>query len=133
MAAQWRLANPRPGTVGCVALDERGGLASSTSTGGTGQSYPGRVGDTPIIGAGTYCTSQVGVSMTGVGERIMVLLSAKRLCDLVAEGQPVEAAAGRVLGELGQAPAGLIALDASGTMVEKLNTPFMPTVRRGGA
>ena len=48
------------GTVGCVALDAQGRLAAATSTGGTGQCYPGRVGDTPIIGAGTYCTPRVG-------------------------------------------------------------------------
>ena len=65
MAAAWKAENPRLGTVGCVALDARGRLAAATSTGGTGQCYPGRVGDTPIIGAGTYCTPRVGVSMTG--------------------------------------------------------------------
>jgi beta-aspartyl-peptidase (threonine type) len=134
MAAEWRLANPRLGTVGCVALDKGGGLAAATSTGGTGQCYPGRVGDTPIIGAGTYCTPRVGVSMTGVGERIMVLLSAKRLCDLVADGHPLEEAARRVLAEVeaGKGAAGLIALDAEGAMVEPRHTPFMATARRGG-
>ena len=87
MAAAWKSGNARLGTVGCVARDVEGRLAAATSTGGTGQCYPGRVGDSPIIGAGTYCTAEVAVSMTGVGERIMVLLSAKRLCDLVADGR----------------------------------------------
>jgi beta-aspartyl-peptidase (threonine type) len=133
MAAEWKGENPRLGTVGCVALDAEGRLAAATSTGGTGQCYPGRVGDTPIIGAGTYCTRRVGVSMTGAGERIMVLLSAKRLCDLVADGEPVDKAALRVLDEataLGSA-AGLIAIDAGGAIVELRNTPFMATARRG--
>jgi beta-aspartyl-peptidase (threonine type) len=133
MAAAWREDNPRRlGTVGCVARDARGQLAAATSTGGTGQCYPGRVGDTPIIGAGTYCTPGVGVSMTGVGERIMVLLSAKRLCDLVADGRSVDDAARIVLGELERVggAAGLIALTADGTLIEQRNTPYMASARR---
>lgn len=133
MAAKWRAENPRRlGTVGCVALDAQGRLAAATSTGGTGQCYPGRVGDSPIIGAGTYCTAQVGVSMTGVGERIMVLLSAKRLCDLVGDGRSAEAAAQRVLEELDRVDgaAGLIALTAAGEFVEQRNTPYMASARR---
>jgi beta-aspartyl-peptidase (threonine type) len=129
MAAAWKHENPRLGTVGCVALDARGRLAAATSTGGTGQCYPGRVGDTPVIGAGTYCTDRVGVSMTGVGERILVKLAAKRLADLVGGGQALDAAAGRVLEELGPG-AGLIALDANGAIVAERNTPFMPSARR---
>jgi beta-aspartyl-peptidase (threonine type) len=134
MAEDWKTENPRPGTVGCVALDREGRLAAATSTGGTGQCYPGRVGDSPIIGAGTYCTPEVGVSMTGAGERIMVLLSAKRLCDLVADGRPVEQAAGLVLREIervASASAGLIALGRDGTAVALRDTPFMATARRG--
>jgi beta-aspartyl-peptidase (threonine type) len=133
MAAAWRADNPRRlGTVGCVALDASGQLAAATSTGGTGQCYPGRVGDSPIIGAGTYCTPRVGVSMTGVGERIMVLLSAKRLCDLVGDGRSAEDAARVVLAELDRArgAAGLIALTADGELVEQRNTPYMASARR---
>jgi beta-aspartyl-peptidase (threonine type) len=129
MAAAWRSENKHLGTVGAVALDSRGRLAAATSTGGTGQCYPGRVGDTPIIGAGTYCTSGVGVSMTGVGERILVKLAAKRLADLVGCGQPLEESADRVLAEVGPG-AGLIALGADGTIVEKRNTPFLAAARR---
>ena len=133
MAARWRADHPRRlGTVGCVARDAHGHLAAATSTGGTGQCYPGRVGDTPIIGAGTYCTPGVGVSMTGVGERIMVLLSAKRLCDLVADGRAADDAARVVLAELERigGAAGLIALTADGTFVEQRNTPYMASARR---
>jgi isoaspartyl peptidase/L-asparaginase-like protein (Ntn-hydrolase superfamily) len=129
MAAAWKAENPRLGTVGCVALDGRGRLAAATSTGGTGQCYPGRVGDTPVVGAGTYCTARVGVSMTGVGERILVKLAAKRLADLVGDGVPLESAALRVLEEVGPG-AGLVALDAEGTVVERRNTPFMATAAR---
>jgi beta-aspartyl-peptidase (threonine type) len=129
MAAAWKVENPRPGTVGCVALDAGGLLAAATSTGGTGQCYPGRVGDTPIIGAGTYCTPRVGVSMTGVGERILVRLAAKRLADLVGDGAPVAEAALRVLEEVGPG-AGVVAIDSGGKRVERRNTPFMATARR---
>jgi len=133
MAAAWKAENKHLGTVGCVALDAQGRLCAATSTGGTGQCYPGRVGDSPIIGAGTYCTPRVGVSMTGVGERIMVLLSAKRLSDLVAEGHGIEAAARTVLQEIEglKSQAGLIALDASGHVVTLRNTRFMAEARRG--
>jgi beta-aspartyl-peptidase (threonine type) len=115
-----------------VALDRHGRLAAGTSTGGTGQCYPGRVGDTPVIGAGTYCTRRVGVSMTGVGERILVLLSAKRLCDLVADGAALADAAARVMAELDgvNGAAGLIALSAEGESCAPRNTPFMATALR---
>jgi beta-aspartyl-peptidase (threonine type) len=129
MAAAWKAENPRLGTVGCVALDAQGQLAAATSTGGTGQCYPGRVGDTPVIGAGTYCTPRVGVSLTGVGERILVKLAAKRLADLVGDGAPLAEAARRVLEEVGPG-AGLIALGADGEPSELRNTPFMATARR---
>ena len=132
MADAWKRENPRLGTVGAVALDASGRLAAATSTGGTGQCYPGRVGDTPIIGAGTYCSSRVGVSMTGVGERILVKLAAKRLADLVEDGLPLDEAARRVLEEVGPG-AGLIALGADGTAAETRNTPFMAAARRGDA
>jgi beta-aspartyl-peptidase (threonine type) len=129
MATAWKAENPRLGTVGCVALDARGRLCAATSTGGTGQCYPGRVGDTPILGAGTYCTPQVGVSMTGVGERILMRLSARRLADLVGEGVPLDAAARRVVDEVGGG-AGLVAIGAGGGIVEHRNTPFMAVARR---
>lgn len=134
MAARWKAEHPRRlGTVGCVALDATGKLAAATSTGGTGQCFPGRVGDSPILGAGTYCTSELGVSMTGVGERIMVLLSAKRLCDLVGDGRSLEDAAQVVMAELGRArgDAGFIALSARGELLERRNTPYMASARRG--
>jgi len=133
MAKDWLNGHPRLGTVGCVALDGDGNLAAATSTGGTGQCYPGRVGDSPIIGAGTYCTPQVAVSLTGVGERILVHLSAKRLCDLMAGGASLEIAGDTVMKEiesLAAASAGLIAIDAGGNIVTLWDTPFMATARR---
>jgi len=135
MARDWKSDHLRLGTVGCVALDGEGLLAAGTSTGGTGQCYPGRVGDSPIIGAGTYCTAKAGVSLTGVGERILVLLSAKRLCDLLEQGKPLKAAAEAVMAEietLATASAGLIAIDAEGAIITLWDTPFMAYARRGG-
>jgi beta-aspartyl-peptidase (threonine type) len=133
MAEEWKAENPRLGTVGCVAMDSHGQLAAATSTGGTGQCYPGRIGDTPVIGAGTYASPLAAVSMTGTGERILQLLSAKRLCDLVSDGQGVEDAAQAALRELDgvHAGAGLIAIDAHGQIVQLKNTPFMAAARRG--
>jgi beta-aspartyl-peptidase (threonine type) len=133
MAEDWKRENPRLGTVGCVALDREGRLAAATSTGGTGHAYPGRVGDSPIIGAGTYCTSKVGVSMTGVGERIMVLLSAKRLCDLVGDGTPLEIAGRKVLDEIARRAAesaALIALDVEGHIIAMKDTKFLAWATR---
>jgi isoaspartyl peptidase/L-asparaginase-like protein (Ntn-hydrolase superfamily) len=82
-----------------------------------------------VIGAGTYCTPRVGVSMTGVGERILVKLAAKRLADLAGDRVPLEEAARRALEEVGPG-AGLIALASDGILVELRNTPFMAAARR---
>jgi beta-aspartyl-peptidase (threonine type) len=133
MAEAWKSSNPRLGTVGCVALDAAGRLAAATSTGGTGHCYPGRIGDSPIIGAGTYATPRAAVSMTGVGERILVLLSAKRLADLVADGRALDAAGRAVISEIeaSKSYAGLVALDAAGGTLTLHNTPFMPVALRG--
>lgn len=69
-------------TVGCVALDGDGNIASGTSTGGTPNKYPGRVGDSPIIGCGTYAVNTVGgVSTTGWGEAIIKVVLAKSIID----------------------------------------------------
>lgn len=76
---------PKPnGTVGAVALDIHGNLAAATSTGGTPRKLPGRVGDSPLIGAGAYADNQLGAaSATGWGESIMKLLMSKTACDLL--------------------------------------------------
>ncbi len=71
------------GTVGCVCLDANGDLCAGTSTGGLKDAYPGRIGDSPIIGAGTYCNEIGGVSMTGIGENIVRFNAAKRIIDIL--------------------------------------------------
>jgi beta-aspartyl-peptidase (threonine type) len=88
----------RFGTVGAVALDAAGNLAAGTSTGGRITKRPGRVGDSPIIGAGTYANDICAVSTTGLGEKHMVLLTAKEIAVLMAyRGMSAQAAADHAL------------------------------------
>jgi beta-aspartyl-peptidase (threonine type) len=72
-------------TVGAVALDKRGNIAAGTSTGGIREKLPGRVGDSPIIGAGTYASFWGGVSATGLGEDIIRFGLAKKIDILLRE------------------------------------------------
>jgi beta-aspartyl-peptidase (threonine type) len=75
------------GTVGAVALDSHGNLFAATSTGGTCCKFPGRVGDSPLIGCGCYADSTAGgVSCTGYGEAIMKIVMAKTATDLLRSG-----------------------------------------------
>lgn len=72
------------GTVGAVALDEQGSLFAATSTGGTCCKFPGRVGDSPLIGCGCYADAETGgVSCTGYGEAIMKIVMAKTAADFL--------------------------------------------------
>ena len=82
------------GTVGAVALDVRGNVAAGTSTGGTFFKYPGRIGDSPLIGCGCYADNEgAAVSSTGHGESAMRVVAAKMINDLAASGRsPQEAA-----------------------------------------
>ncbi len=90
----------KQGTVGAVAIDSAGRIAAGTSTGGLAGSYPGRIGDSTVIGAGTYANRFCGVSNTGRGENVMKLVCAKRVCDLVKEqGMNVMLAVDRMIKE----------------------------------
>ena len=72
-------------TVGAVAIDADGNLATATSTGGTRKKHPGRVGDSPLVGSGGYADNQTAaVSATGHGETLMKILISKQVCDFVA-------------------------------------------------
>lgn len=73
-------------TVGCVAVDCKGGLAAGTSSGGFPMKLPGRVGDVPIVNASTFASRKCGVSLTGHGEIIVHHMVARRIHDLVEEG-----------------------------------------------
>ncbi len=116
-------------TVGAVALDASGGLAAATSTGGTALKLPGRVGDSPIPGAGNYATVSAAASATGHGELIMRALATKSLCDLVAAGPGAQAAAERVVAglpiETGES-VGLIALDHAARIGVAMRGGVMP-------
>jgi beta-aspartyl-peptidase (threonine type) len=95
-ALVWRTIGAERGTVNVIALDRRGDVASAVSTSGWGYKYPGRVGDSPIIGAGNYCDSRYGAAAcTGFGELAMRALTARTAVDLLASGAtPDEAARG---------------------------------------
>ncbi len=132
--ARWeRLRDAPPvrsgGTVGAVARDRRGHLAAATSTGGTAMKLPGRVGDTPIIGAGTYADDGLAaVSCTGHGESFIRLTLARQAADLVARGLPaMEAAraAVRLLAERVGGDGGLIVVGPGGEPGFAHNTPVM--------
>ncbi|HKQ63114.1 MAG TPA: isoaspartyl peptidase/L-asparaginase family protein [Candidatus Polarisedimenticolaceae bacterium] len=116
------------GTVGAVALDAAGHLAAGTSTGGTQNKLAGRVGDTPVIGAGTYADDGAGAaSATGWGEGILRVVLAKSAIDLMAAGHHPAEAGGRALETLQrvQGRAGLILLDPLGRSAAVFNTPRM--------
>jgi L-asparaginase / beta-aspartyl-peptidase len=88
----------RFGTVGAVARDSDGHLAAATSTGGMQGKLPGRVGDSPLIGAGTYASDRsCAVSGTGVGEYFIRLTLARQVCTLVEQGQTPQQAADHMI------------------------------------
>ncbi len=113
-------------TVGAVALDDNGIIASGTSTGGIHLKLPGRVGDTPIIGAGTYATPWAGASSTGQGECIIKITLAKRVVDLIEKYKPQEAIT-HVINFVKDMKClcGLIALDREGNFGIFHTTPFI--------
>jgi beta-aspartyl-peptidase (threonine type) len=124
-----RAAVASPGTVGAVALDAHGRLAAATSTGGVSHKLPGRVGDTPIPGAGNYATPHAAASATGTGELMMRTLATKLVCDGIDAGQTAQRAASAAIRAL-PAQAGesgaLIALDARGRVGIAMRGGVMP-------
>ena len=117
----------RFGTIGVVARDSTGVIAAGTSTGGlTGKRF-GRIGDSPIIGAGTYADSNCGVSGTGTGEYFIRLVLAKSVCDL-ADTIGIQAAADTLVKSDLQSmggDGGIIVMDGSGTIAYSMNTEGM--------
>ncbi len=123
------------GTVGVVALDRAGNIAAGTSTGGLQAKMPGRVGDSPIIGAGTYASNQsCAVSATGSGEYFIRLGVAREVCNLVAfKGMSLQQAADQVIHQELEAlhgDGGVIGLTPDGQMVWSFNTPGMFRARQ---
>lgn len=116
-------------TVGAVALDRNGNIAASTSTGGTLNKAPGRLGDSSLIGCGCYADNQsAAASTTGWGEPIMKLVLAKWAADRVASGSLPEWVAKEAMNYLKQrlnGHGGIILLDAQGRYGIAHNTPRM--------
>ena len=117
------------GTIGACAVDGMGRVAACTSTGGTVYKRPGRVGDAPIIGAGTYANDEeAAASSTGFGEAILKVTMARSACARVREGaSPREAAAFAVslLRERAQGEGGIILSGPDGRLGWAYNTPRM--------
>jgi beta-aspartyl-peptidase (threonine type) len=127
------------GTVGVVALDRQGNIAAGTSTGGMTAKRWNRVGDSPIIGAGTYASNQsCAVSATGTGEYFIRLTVARTICALVQyKGMALQAAADEVVQKQLTAlhgDGGIIALTPDGQLAWSFNTPgmFRAKLREGG-
>jgi beta-aspartyl-peptidase (threonine type) len=117
------------GTVGAVAIDVNGHVAAGTSTGGlTGKRW-GRIGDSPVIGAGTYAVDgNCAVSATGSGEYFIRASAARQLCDRIAwRGEVVQAAADATIADIGSlgGDGGLIAMDGNGEIAFAMNTSGM--------
>lgn len=126
------------GTVGAVALDGNGNLAAATSTGGMTNKRPGRIGDSPLIGAGTYANNaSCAVSATGDGEFFIRSVVAHDICALVQYKRvTLEAAAREVIHEkIGalQATGGVIAVDTEGHVVMDFNSAGMFRAARDSA
>lgn len=118
------------GTVGAVALDRKGHLSAATSTGGLTNKRPGRVGDSPLIGAGTYARKGAcAVSTTGHGESFIRAVAAYHICHVVEDRRLTLAEAARemlhsTIPRLGGS-GGLVAIDAGGKVVMDFSTEGM--------
>jgi len=116
-------------TVGAVALDQHGNLAAGTSTGGTSNKRWGRVGDSPIIGAGTYANNDsCAVSATGHGEFFIRYVVAYNICNRVELGASLEDAADTVVNDIlvkAKGEGGVIAMDRAGNITTPFNSEGM--------
>jgi L-asparaginase / beta-aspartyl-peptidase len=126
-------ANPkRPmGTVGAVAIDVKGDISAATSTGGTPSKMHGRVGDSPLVGCGTYADNgTAGVSATGYGESIMKVVLARRVCGNRESHPDIAWSVCEAIEYLGRKVNGLggvIAVDHQSNWAHFCNTPHMAT------
>ena len=117
-------------TVGAVAVDDHGLCAVATSTGGVFLKMPGRIGDSPIPGAGNYADRFGAVSLTGEGEGMIRTVAAKRASDLLASGMEPQVVAETVVLEISQKTgkqSGIILVTADGRVASHYNTNSMPT------
>lgn len=136
--AQWKLlreqeakgkknATKDHGTAGAVALDSKGNLAAGTTTGGLTNKWPGRVGDSPLIGAGTFANELCAVSCSGDGEYMIRTVAAHSVAMLMDIGEmPLEEACDTVVFERLDpygGDAAIMGMDRSGNLVYSFNTP----------
>ena len=127
---QKRLNNDKNGTVGCVVLDKEGNLAAGTSTGGRTNKKYGRIGDSPIIGAGTYANNKTcAVSATGHGEYFIRYTVAHDISALMEYKKiPLQEAADKVIKDKlvkAEGDGGIIAVDKFGNVTFSFNTKMM--------
>ncbi len=119
-------------TVGAVALDVHGDVAVATSTGGMSNKWPGRVGDSPLVGSGAYADNLSGAaSATGDGEKLMRIVISKTACDQLQAGRDAQEVAAGVLALLAKRTGGLggiILVDCRGRVGLAHTTPYMPYV-----
>ena len=127
--ADSQIIQDKIGTVGAVAIDKKGNISAATSTGGMTNKMPGRVGDTPIIGSGTWAQNQVcGVSSTGHGEFFIKFQVAKEVCTRMEYlNQSLKDSSYAVINELKDigASGGLIAIDKDANVSMPFNTEGM--------
>jgi beta-aspartyl-peptidase (threonine type) len=124
---QWEDAH---GTVGASACDSLGRLAAGTSTGGSFNKLPGRVGDSPLVGCGTYADRRVGISCTGNGEQIIKMTFARLAAYLYQELGDAQEACKRAMAEFDatfRGEVGLILVDCLGRAALAKNSRDMPT------
>ena len=123
------LIQDKIGTVGAVAIDKYGNIAAATSTGGMTNKMPGRVGDSPIIGSGTWAQNNVcGVSSTGHGEFFIKYQVAKEVCTRIEYlNKSIVEASQEIIDELEQIEAygGIIAIDYDANIAMPFNTDGM--------
>jgi L-asparaginase / beta-aspartyl-peptidase len=129
-AAAPRTSGTAGGTVGAVAIDVQGRVAAGTSTGGYTGKRPGRVGDSAVIGCGTYADSRLGgVSTTGHGEAFIRTVLAKTALDILKELDDPQLAADvslDIVRDEGRGGGGLIIMDWRGRLAYAHSTTFMP-------
>jgi beta-aspartyl-peptidase (threonine type) len=117
-------------TVGCVAVDSNGNIAATSSTGGISNKLPGRVGDSPVMGAGAYANEICGATATGWGEHIMRVTLTRMAVLYVEQGLSIQSAADKAM-NLFEAKtgseAGLVMADRNGNWSRAANAKAMPT------
>lgn len=122
-----RVIAKRLGTVNFIAIDKKGNVASAVTTSGWGYKYPGRVGDSPIVGAGNYCDTKFGgACCTGYGELAIRNVTAKTAVDRLASGLSPATVARRAIADanaLADLPFNIVVLGIDGTHASAANRP----------